>query len=559
MHIVPAKSASPYPPSVVQPVLVSPRTQKARGIAALAHLYSGDLVPPFEIHEARSVRPDQLIGFFSRPCPMRPRHGFVDSRKVNSIEEGDRLIRQTLDADPEAEIVTMPLIDADCSGVWTRGLLTIGKGHDGATSGSSTWTVPALGSLVNQSAVDLAGVEHTPYVEILWPEARTAYHLVQLRDGPALPQTADYVPSEITVERVIRAQGDLLDWETRMQQAQPGTVVYHPGGSLASHYAIHAVLNRIPLFTSREPKVGERIEAKTESKDSTPDLEALRAGFQLAMWLKVTYESATQAMLAGCHHISAWMGRHDTLLGLALGFAYRLTVTAALGEMRHAPGRESSRARDDIYHDCWDAVELPATRAAFEAALYAFHGLVWKRNYGGAKWFVLARWAAILHNRLLAGDVRRALQSLNHLVHCAHNTGWAFNKFVDAQMLTDAAENPVSVLILCAPTLYKAHRTLDSCSAKLARRFLRGRTPLNIPKGPANEETYEDDDDWERDDDSRYERREDEPLGRRGNRRTRVGARRTVARRDGGRSVLRPAKSGGAQGGQKAPRRWNWV
>ena len=559
MHIVPAESVCPCPPFAPQTFPLPPRTQKARGIAALAHFYSGDLVPPFKVHEARSVRPDELVGFFSRPCPMRPRHGFVDSRKVDSVEEGGELIRQTLEADPEAEIVTMPMIEAEYSGVWTRGMMSIGKGHDGATAGTSAWTLPTLGSLVIDAAIADAGIQENPYVEILWPEPEGAHRLVQLRDGPALPLTADYIPEPVTVREVIPAKGDLLAWEKRMKQAQPGTVVYHPGGSLASHYAIHAVLNRVPLLTSREPKVGERIEAKTPNEDPTPNLEALRAGFQLAMWLKVTYERAAQVMLAGCHHISTWMGRNDTLLGLALGFAYRLTVTAALGEMRHAPGRENSGTRDDIYHDCWDATEAPATRAAFEAALCAFHGLVWKRNYGGAKWFVLARWAAILHNRLLAGDARRALQSLNHLVHCAHNTGWAFNKFVDAQMLTDAAENPVSVLILCAPTLYKAHRTLDSCSAKLARRFLRGRTPLNIPKGPANEETYEDDDDWERDDDSRYERREDEPLGRRGNRRTRVGARRTVARRNGGRSVLRPEKPAGAQGCQAAPRRWNWV
>lgn len=53
-------------------------------------------------------------------------------------------------------------------------------------------------------------------------------------------------------------------------------------------------------------------------------------------------------MLTGCHHIAVWAGRHDGLLGLASGFAYRLTVTAALGEMRHTPKSKDNRYREDM-------------------------------------------------------------------------------------------------------------------------------------------------------------------------------------------------------------------
>ncbi len=525
--LIPSPSAPPSNPQF-------PRTQKARGIAALARFYSGDLVPPFEVHPAQTVRPDQLIGFFSRPCPMRPRHGFVDSRKVSSIDEGNELIRQTLDADPDAEIVTMPLIEAACSGIWTSGLLTVGQGHDGATAGVSTWTLPVLGNLVTANAIVEAGVENTPYVEILWPGAEAAYHLVQLRDGPALPQSPDYIPEPVRVEEVVVAQGDLLAWEARMQKAQPGTVVYHPNGSLASHYAIHAVLNRIPLLTSREPHVGEQLEVTRPASINTVNVDALQAGFELGTRLRVSYETAAEAMLAGCHHTSVWAGRHDTMLGLALGFAYRLTVTAALGEMRHAPGHCDDRARNDVYGSCWKKTYSASVRAEFEEALCAFHNLVWKRTFGGAKWFEFGRWAAILHNHLVNGRGHASLQALNQLVHCVHNTGWAFNKFIPEHLLDAAARNPVCVLVSCVPVFHKAHTILASHTPRLAGRFQRGCRALAIPQGSPNYETYDEDDEGYRGR-GRNERRADESVGRRPGVRGRHRTEEPVARRgDGG-------------------------
>ncbi|WP_263356612.1 hypothetical protein [Acidicapsa ligni] len=511
--------------SVPPPLISAPRTQKARGIAALAQFQAAHLVPPFQVYPADRVLPEQLIGYFSRPCPMRPRHGFVDSRTISNVEDGQDLIRRTLDADPEAEIVTMPLVKAAYSGIWTRGSLTVGMGHDGATCGTSAWSIPALGNLVSDFTMGEAGVQDTPYVEVLWPKDDSGYRLVQLRDGPELPQTADFIPGRMKVERVIVAYGDLLAWEEEMQDAETGTVVYHPNGSLASHYAIHAVLNCVPLLISREPQVGEWLEPKGEAPRGS-DIEALRAGFHLALSLKVTYEEAAHVMLAGCHHLSVWTGKHDDLLGLALGFAYRLTIAAALGEMRHVPDsgrdRDEIECRDDVYDACWNAMRAPATRSSYEAALRDFHGLIWKRGYGGAKWFYFARWAALLHNHLVTGEAELALQTLNQLVHCAHNNGWAFNKFVPNEMLTQTARNPISTLILCGPLLYRVHRFVDQRRLNLSQRFLHHAAPIRIPVGEPNFEVI---DEEEREDDWSERRSCDVPLARRKSRSLRRGVR----------------------------------
>ena len=528
MDNIAVEASSPLPPPP-DPVYAYPRTQKARGITALARFYSAAFVPPFAVHPANEVDPAQLVGYFSRPCPMRPRHGFVDSREVHTIEEGSELIRRTLDADPEAEIVTMPRIEAAYSGIWTTGALAMGEGNDGAASGTSAWTIPALGDLVTEHIVAEAGVLGSPYVEILWPTAADEYRLVQLRDGPTLPATIDFIPQPIRVEHVIQAGGDLLDWEQMMRTVPPATVVHHPHGSLASHYAIHAVLNHVPVVISWKPEPGELLRPTADDPASLPDIAALRAGFHLATRLAANYKMAAYIMLAGCHHISVWAGKHDTLLGLALGFAYRLTVVAALGEMRHAPDREEESGRDDIYESCWNATHLPSTRRAFEATLRAFHELTWRKSYGGAQWFFFARWAAIAHNHLVTGDAQKTLETLNQLVHCAHNTGWAFNKFLPNEMLTITASNPIDALVRCAPALYQANRILAQRMDALTRRFIHSRSPVNVPHGDPNMDVIDDEED--RDDDWSPERRSHESIRNRRARRVRGRVRRSMARR----------------------------
>jgi hypothetical protein len=105
-----------------------------------------------------------------------------------------------------------------------------------------------------------------------------------------------------------------------------------------------------------------------------------------------------------------------------------------------------------------------------------------------------------MQNVLLERDAALALQAFNQLVHCAHNTGWAFNKFLCSEALTITAENPVYSLVGCAPQLYEANRRLAEDSDQLAELFCAERQPVSVPSGEPNYEVTEPERDGERSD-----------------------------------------------------------
>ncbi len=141
-------------------------------------------------------------------------------------------------------------------------------------------------------------------------------------------------------------------------------------------------------------------------------MESLRAGFFFALRTNISQFMAALIMLAGCHHIVAWKGKLDGFLGLALGFGFRLAVTAALGEIRHV-GREGHRIdRDVLYCGCWNKTFHSRTRARFRRALAEFlDSDLWSSGYGGRRWFEFTRWAAVIHNRMAASDGQGSLEA----------------------------------------------------------------------------------------------------------------------------------------------------
>jgi hypothetical protein len=405
----------------------------------------------------------RFVNKFVRPCPMVPRHGFVDSRPVNSIKDAEKLLEETLKAEDKAEFIVMPFIKASYSGIWTNGKLVIGSGNDGATAGHSSRLIPALGvpsydNYLWDKTLKEARITESPYVELLWSkkyEYDTDYinYFVQLRNGPSLPDSIDYIPEEVEITNIVIAEGDLLEWETKAQKFTRGTCVYHPGGSLASHYAVHAVLAKTPVLISREPQVGEKLVPNTETKE--PNLEAIRNGFYLGATTKMDFQKAAFAMLVGCHSTSVWLGKQDMLLGFAMGCAYRLTITATLGEYRHEPGRKRKPKRASVYKGVWDKILASSTRTRYMKALDSFQNKKWPGSFGGKAWYNFGSYAAAMYNSLLDGDITGSLQNLNKCVNAAHNSGWAFDKFVHKSVMDKAAKNPSLILLDVAPELYE--------------------------------------------------------------------------------------------------------
>lgn len=457
--------------SIVKTTPVILRTQKARGVNVLSE-NSFD-VPEHYFYKIEKLKTKKqllkLQNSFVRPCPVSPRHGFVESRPVTTLAEVKQIVSETRAADPQAEIISMPFIQASHSGIWTEGQLSVGTNNDGATAGKDSVVIPVKGVPQPSGTVDwdslkkAAGITDSPYLELLWTKHestaedvtyRTKY--VQLRNGPKLPSTVDFIPAEMEVKHVVRASGELLKWETKVKEFEPGTVVYHPGGSLSSHYSVHCFVSNIPVLISREPKVGDVLKPNTETPE--PDINKIRSGFILGCRTDLTHHQACYIMFAGCHSTVEWLGRQDLLIGMALGCAYRLLLTACLGEFRHekpSPDHSSGHSREWVYMKYWDKSFPRGTRKIYQKCLDSFEkDSCWGGSYGGPKWFILGRWGEIIFNSLVDGDIKTAIEALNKGVNSVHNGGWTFNKFISQDQMTMTAKNPIYAVLKVAPVFY---------------------------------------------------------------------------------------------------------
>ncbi len=197
------------------------RTQKVRGIATLKNESETFMVPvPFIVIGERNEIPGAVSKFtyytsiFARPCPVRPRHGFVESRVIeytDKLETCYKLWDEMREVDPESELILMPKIDAKSSIVVTPGRLAVGPGHDGATSGNKSVSIPLVGAMPPELTTTLlknAGINlktEDPYIEAVAKPDGTIY-VTQLRAGPKIPNAIgqDYVPEKIKVIRLLK-------------------------------------------------------------------------------------------------------------------------------------------------------------------------------------------------------------------------------------------------------------------------------------------------------------------------------------------------------------------
>lgn len=343
-------------------------TQKARGIDSIGKLHS---VPTWIGRPENfyvlpyNMPPTYRMPIFARPCPERPRHGFVDSREVTTLQELLDLYVEAKLADPKAEVVTMSKLSGKCSAIATDAGVTWGLGNDGVTAGGAVlWDIPCpnagLTSQIVKHNPKLQGDISHLYMEIVEHNDRPI--IVQLRDGPKITSASgNYIPEkDYRVTNVILGDPtstDLLKWEKLIAEAPKGSVLVLPGTGLSSHYAVHGITHKLAVLTGKSkdlletdkadngtPIVRPRVRVGDVLQPENGQPKPLRAvdykTMRLMLRKRMPFKMAEAAPFAVSvlHAMPTW-GRDRHLLALRIHGAmsmFRLLTAGCMGEARHA-------------------------------------------------------------------------------------------------------------------------------------------------------------------------------------------------------------------------------
>ncbi len=384
----------------------------------------------------------------------------------------------------------------------TPGFVSIGPGHDGATSGRGAIGFPLVGAPFAEIGVDIlqkSGVEETqaPYLEAVmsqtYPDSN--WYFTQLRAGPKVAGLEhDFIPTLTKVESILEASGDLLEWEKQMETIAPGVVVVHPGGSLVSHYGVHCIINKIPIMTSRVPMVGEWLEKEPKDDVRVPDpqavLKGLALGTQMA-WLDQRSREAAlndgtlkdkwqtmptpahmiDLMLVVAHNAPAMSNGYGVWIGIAAATMLRCGMAASHGEARHRSPLTKNISRETIFHTTFS--DFFGARNTLHIAQESFMYDYWTSGYGGKKWEACTQSIIDLDGvvvKLFANPtdalVTELMEKLNKAVDQAHNNGWWMNKFTGMEEdapFQQAAEQSVKRIVKAAETalMLAPHLTED--------------------------------------------------------------------------------------------------
>gem|GEM_PF-3423551 len=480
------------------------RTQKAQGVSVLATYPRWKALPAIVVStptqtftdiEARRIEAwAARTALFVRPCPVNPAHGFVESRKLTGTTMGE--IREALDAvwqetqaaDPEGEVLVTPFVPARLNFIWRPGVVTVGPGHDGATSGRDSVSIPCPLPTIDRFQEDstfrrmleMARITDEPYVEAVAfgegvdpvsgcvVEDETII-VTQLRNGPAGSITPDFVPETMTVAAVIQTNGeDLLAWKARVEGLAPNTAVYHPGGNCNDHYFVHCRVNGVPILTTRPPVVGETL-TPTEGTPDPYDAKACLRGIVTGMVADLSENDQRKMAVGAISHLlhsAGHIGGRDAYwLGIAAMLMTRLGYAAALGEYRHSfrSGEWRGMSRDQVYDELFEDYLLH--RDQVEQAWASFFYGKWSSSYGGPAWACCTHETMKLEQAMLAliatptpAHVAALVTQLNVTVNLAHNNGWWLNKFATKQVFDASAMGEPGHLLKTSSFLYQAHR-----------------------------------------------------------------------------------------------------
>jgi hypothetical protein len=480
----------PYAP--IPPTL--PTTQKAKGLVALAvhgnEFYPVNVLPIKGLIKVAEALPSWVTNLpaFARPCPPTPEHGFVESRVVSNVEELEALRLETLAAIPESEIMlTQKFANVYNNGLWTPTLFSVGIGHDGATAGKGAVSFPLVGKNPLQSALlEAASIppEKAPYIETIATGIQPLYgpnvstYLTQLRSGPILASGVDpdFVPEEMTVMEVIQTNGeDLLEWAkvVRKLKGKPGTVVYHPGGSLTDHYSVHCRENGVPIVLSFEPVIGLVLEPKPMPPlDPQALIAGLATGDRLDMGTEALREQWIIISLLALHNSAALRGTHSFWIGVGTAALIKLGCAAMHGEARHAHSVwKGLTKKPDIYAH-YGKYSLSFHRARLSRLTQLLHfgfgdpdtaPVKSGCGFGGRRWALCGAALAPVFTSIkrLIDDpteenASKLLLDYNVAVNQAHNGGWWLNKFVQAQAYDQIPKGHVGWIAKAAQAILTA-------------------------------------------------------------------------------------------------------
>src|ERR1051326_3895469 len=449
------------------------KNQKARGIQVLADHFPSS-VPSFRVFSLPLSEDLDTDAFnhialkrdvFVRPCPITPRHGFVDSRIVDRETVNDllSLAKEAQAADPQAELVVMEAIPASASAVLTPTSIAIGPGTSSATQGKGAITLPLTGVHFRSELLREAQIKDTPYAEALYTTSDSGYsnktYLVQLRDGvgcaSAHPAGMDWIPADTIVSAVYSVpnyEKDALAFEQAIKDAPAGSILWHPGGTLLSHYSQHAMLRKMPiLFWKEAPVVGQSLAANVNATARPfvgPFHNGLLFGLTIEFRDSERFDAAAQFGLVVLHNATSLILSENGAFYVGMGVAIllRLAYAAIAGEFRHHQ-RKKYRSRDEVYRQA-----LAGTEGFFHArkvaprAWRSFNFMTWSSGFGGEAWgrctaVTPAFDAALLHFLKDPQDtgLNAIIASAHNVINCAHNNGRFLSKYCTQSTFEEAA------------------------------------------------------------------------------------------------------------------------
>ena len=451
---------------------ISLRTQKAKGIQALALLHKSVtnrasenvngafigqeirlaqiIIPEGEVklEECNDLHYTKDAGFnlmFIRPCPVVPQHGFVESRKFETGRDLHDAINETLDADPEGEILLMNYVDAEYSAVLTSKVLTIGRGNDGVTDDKGELIDISFDESdfrhqwpLNRINTDrhLFGIseDEDMALELLWSGRYKSWMVVQVRAVSKNVSAAihSYIPRDMLVTRILPV---FMEPKTLAVRLKLGVVSGNPGilytvRSLRSHVATQLIEAGFAVATKGKIRVGQELKNNLDTlpERNQKDLEQFARNLRWLFSKKMsdiyairgTVESLSLGancasyMAKRSHYVNLVNGGDRQLLAFGMYCMVYCSTVACIGEARHQYARtrdglkyhglihkvfaeyiESSGViylnRDDMYYGILPKSRLPRILTLLSTAFTVHYNMKWKRGYGGPKWAEIAQ------------------------------------------------------------------------------------------------------------------------------------------------------------------------